>query len=95
VKEQAKDTMAEATGVMQDRMAAATQQMDQAMQQASQSPAPQPPAGTPGVTPEMKAMMVQNAKMALSSVPANMRQMLIQQYRMAGIEIDDQGNVVE
>ena len=40
-------------------------------------------------------MMIQNAKMALSSVPPNMRQMLIQQYRMAGIEIDDRGNVVE
>jgi hypothetical protein len=99
VKEQAKETMAEATGVMQDRMAAATQQMDQAMQQGGQAPptAPTPPApgGTPGVTPEMKAMMVQNAKMALSAVPPNMRQMLIQQYRMAGIEIDDDGNVVE
>jgi hypothetical protein len=99
VREQAQETMAEATGVMQDRMAAATQQMDQAMQQVNPPPAqanaPQPPGGAPGVTPEMKAMMIQNAKMALSTVPPNMREMLIQQYRMAGIEIDDEGNVVE
>ena len=47
------------------------------------------------MTPEMKQMMVQQAKMAMASVPPGMRQMMIQQYRMAGIEIDEQGNVVE
>jgi hypothetical protein len=99
VKEQTKETIAEATGVMQDRMAAATEQMNQAFQQGAPTPTPPPtpppPGGMPGITPEMKATMVQNAKMALAAVPPNMRQMLIQQYRMAGIEIDDQGNVVE
>jgi hypothetical protein len=98
-KEQVKETVAEARGMLQDRMAAANQQMEQAMQQTSPppvaSPTPPAPGTAPGITPEMKAMMVQNAKMALSAVPPNMRQMLIQQYRMAGIEIDDQGNVVE
>jgi hypothetical protein len=39
--------------------------------------------------------MIQNAKMALSSTPPQMRPMLIQQYRLMGIEIDDQGNVTE
>jgi hypothetical protein len=43
----------------------------------------------------MRQMMVQNAKMALANTPPQMREMLIQQYRLAGIEIDDQGNVVE
>jgi hypothetical protein len=98
-KEQTSRNVAEAVQTTRDKMAAATQQMDQAMQQAGQTPpaAPTPPAagGTPGVTPEMKAMMVQNAKMALAAVPPNMRPMMIQQYRMAGIEIDDEGNVVE
>ena len=40
-------------------------------------------------------MMIQNAKVALASAPPQMRQMMIQQYRMAGIEIDEQGNVSE
>jgi hypothetical protein len=33
--------------------------------------------------------------MALANCPPQMRAMMIQQYRMAGFEIDDQGNVVE
>jgi hypothetical protein len=54
-----------------------------------------PAGGTPQANPQMRQMLIQNAKMALSSTPPQMRQMLIQQYRMMGIEIDDQGNVVE
>ena len=101
VREQAQETMAEATGVMQDRMAAATQQMNEAMQQVSPPPAPPPgeanapqvPADTPGVTPEIKEMMLNNAKMAISAAPNDqMRQMIIEQYRLAGIPIDENGN---
>jgi hypothetical protein len=50
---------------------------------------------TPQIAPQMRQMMVQNAKMALANTPPQMRPMLIQQYRMAGIEIDDEGNVAE
>jgi hypothetical protein len=51
--------------------------------------------GTPKANPQMRQMMIQNAKMALANTPPQMRQMLIQQYRMMGIEIDDEGNVTE
>ena len=106
VREQAQETMAEATGVMQDRMAAATQQMNEAMQQVSPPPAPsalpgaadarRAPLETPGVTPEMKEMMLNNAKMAISAAPnPQMRQMIIEQYRLAGIPIDENGNPLE
>jgi hypothetical protein len=60
----------------------------------AKGPPPNMPT-TPQITPQMRQMMVQNAKMALANTPANMRPMLIQQYRMAGIEIDDDGNVRE
>ena len=95
VKEQAKETMAEATQTMQDRMAAASQQMNQAMQQGPPPAPTTPPApgATPGITPEMKEMMLKNAKMAISAAPNDqMRQMIIDQYRMAGIPIDEKGN---
>ena len=59
-----------------------------------QGPPPNMPT-TPQITPQMRQMMVQNAKMALANTPPQMREMLIQQYRMAGIEIDDQGNITE
>jgi hypothetical protein len=60
----------------------------------AKGPPPNMPT-TPQITPQMRQMMVQNAKMALANTPANMRPMLIQQYRMAGIEIDDDGNILE
>jgi hypothetical protein len=77
-----------------------TGQLEQAMLQAQQDAIKRgPPGPSPGgqsqVNPQMRAMMIPNAKLALSSAPPNMRPMLIQQYRMAGIEIDEQGNVVE
>jgi hypothetical protein len=53
------------------------------------------PANAPQITPQMRQMMAQNAKRALAAVPPEMRQTMIQQYRMAGIEIDEQGNVSE
>ena len=41
----------------------------------------------------MKEMMLNNAKMAISAAPNDqMRQMIIEQYRLAGIPIDENGN---
>jgi hypothetical protein len=61
-------------------------------------PAPPVAAGSPG-TPQIPAqareMMIKNAKLALQSVPPAMREPLIQQYRMAGITIDENGNIAD
>jgi hypothetical protein len=75
-------------------------EMEQAMLKAQQEaikrgPPAAPAGGAPQANPQMRQMMIQNAKMALSSTPPQMRPMLIQQYRLMGIEIDDQGNVTE
>ena len=60
---------------------------------ASSSP---PAAGNPGITPEMKQMMLSSAKMAISAAPnAEIRQMIIEQYRLAGIPIDEKGNPLD
>jgi hypothetical protein len=85
--------------VMGGELPAQASGLDEAFSKATEDATKEsPPAGMPAkaqITPEMRQMMIQNAKMALSSVPPNMRQMLIEQYRMAGIEIDDQGNIAE
>jgi hypothetical protein len=67
-------------------------QMADAIQRAAAG-SPPPAAGIGGLSPEMKTMMAQNAKLALQSTkdPA-MRKMLIDQYRLAGIELDEEGN---
>jgi hypothetical protein len=39
--------------------------------------------------------MIRNAQLALRSVPPAMRESLIEQYRMAGITIDEDGNITE
>jgi hypothetical protein len=75
-------------------------ELEQAMLNAQQEaiksgPPAVPAAGAPQANPQMRQMMIQNAKMALTNTPPQMRPMLIQQYRLMGIEIDDQGNVVE
>jgi hypothetical protein len=87
------DRMHEAEAGMQ-QSAAMQQQMMEALQRASAAP-PGPNAAPVAAAmgempPEMKAMMVQNAKLALQLVkdPAQ-RKMLIEQYRIAGIPIDD------
>jgi hypothetical protein len=104
VKKQSKKTAAEAMQAAQERMTAAQQAASAApvMPPAPVTPpvpgaanAPQMPANAPQMTPQMRQMMIQQAKTALAAVPPNMRQMMIQQYRMAGIEIDDEGNVSE
>jgi hypothetical protein len=73
--------------------------LEQAFSKATEDAIKQgPPPGMPTqpqITPQMRQMMIQNAKMALANTPPQMRPMLIQQYRMAGIEIDDQGNITE
>ncbi len=91
-REQTKQTVAEAMQATQDRMAAMNTQM--APPPATADPPP-PPLDRPGVTPEMKAMMLQNAKLAVSAAPPGMRQMIIEQYRSAGIQIDEEGNPLE
>ena len=41
-------------------------------------------------------MMLSNAKMAIKAAPnAEIRQMIIQQYRLAGIPIDERGNPLD
>jgi hypothetical protein len=41
-------------------------------------------------------MMLKNAKMAVSAAPnAQMRQMIVEQYRLAGIPIDEKGNPLD
>ncbi len=99
VREQLSQTVAEATQLTQDRMASAAGQMDEATREISASPppgaanTPQAPAETTGISPEMKEMMLKNAKMAISAAPnAQIRQMIIEQYRLAGIPIDEKGN---
>jgi hypothetical protein len=56
--------------------------------------APGPP-GTPQIPAQAREMMIKNAKLALQSVPPAMRESLVQQYRMAGISIDENGNVTD
>jgi hypothetical protein len=53
------------------------------------------PLGTPQIPPQAREMMIKTAKLALESVPPAMRASLIQQYRMAGITIDENGNITD
>jgi hypothetical protein len=53
------------------------------------------PPGTPQIPAQAREMMIKNAKLALQSVPPAMRESLIQQYRMAGITIDENGNITD
>jgi len=77
--------------------AAMEQQMMEAVQRASAAPpGPAGPNAAPvaaamgQMPPEMKAMMAQNAKLALQVVKdPDQRKLLIEQYRIAGIPIDD------
>ena len=90
------------TNTMQQTVAAAQQAMAQQLQQpAPVQPTPAQPtpgqpvqpgfAGNPGLSPQMRDMMMQNAQMALRTVTdPGMRAMLIQQYRLAGIPIDEE-----
>lgn len=70
------------------------QQMMEAAKQAAASPPPDAP--TPGAMPpgavgaDMQAMLAQNAKAALSMIKSpRQRKQMIEQYRRAGIEIED------
>lgn len=69
------------------------EQMTAAVQRASSQAPPGTPraAPAPGLNPQMKAMLENNARMALRMTkdPAQ-RKMLIEQYRLAGIEIEDE-----
>jgi hypothetical protein len=88
------------TDTMQQTIASAQQAMAQQLQPPPQGapaagPAVQPVqpgfAANPGLSPQMRDMMTQNAQMALRTVTdPGMRAMLIQQYRLAGIPIDEE-----
>jgi hypothetical protein len=92
------ESMGAASATQADVMAAHQQRLAAAMQNvpgagaAPAAGATAAPGAMPasGLTPEMKKMMADNAKLALSSVtdPA-MRQMLIDQYKLAGIPVED------
>jgi hypothetical protein len=45
--------------------------------------------------PQARELMINNARLALRSAPPAMRPMLVEQYRMAGITIDEDGNLTE
>lgn len=102
-REQLSETIAEARELSQNRVAAMAEQMEEATRQmslrATGAGSPQPPsapAATPGLTPELKEMMLKNAKVAVSAAPnAQMRQMIVEQYRLAGIPIDEKGNPLD
>jgi len=96
-RDQLRETVAEARQLGQASVAAAAAQMEEAnrlmRERASSPPAA---AGTSGVTPAMKEMMLRNAKMAISAAPtAEMRRMIVEQYRLAGIPIDESGNPID
>jgi hypothetical protein len=96
VKEQYKQTATVAMQQAQNRMADMQQKAAEASQRMGPPAAPAGGSPTgPQITPEMKQMMIQNAKVALASTPPQMRAMMIQQYRLVGIEIDDEGNIAE
>lgn len=100
LKEQRRETIAEARQLGQASLAAATGQMEEATRQATAAreatAGSPPPASTPGLTPEMKQMMLSSAKMAVKAAPnAEIRQMIIEQYRLAGVPIDEKGNPLD
>lgn len=95
IKDQARQTASEAMQATGDRMVEATKAMSEAFQQPGPPPgaaAPAPgAAGVPQMPANMQAMMAQNAKRALEfTKDPEMRKMLIQQYRAAGIKIDEE-----
>jgi hypothetical protein len=81
-----------------DRDARLAQFTSRAAEVAS-GPPPAPPApnllGAPQIPAEAREQMIRNAQIALRSVPAEMRSTIIEQYRLAGITIDENGNVTE
>jgi hypothetical protein len=94
IKDQSRQTAADAIQNAQDRMAEATKEVSQGTERPLPSPGAPPPtpgaAGMPQMPANMQAMMAENAKRALQFTkdPAT-RKMLIAQYRAAGIEIDE------
>jgi hypothetical protein len=81
-----------------DRDARLAQFASRAAEVAS-GPPPAPPApnllGAPQIPAEAREQMIRNAQIALRSVPAEMRSTIIEQYRLAGITIDENGKVTE
>jgi hypothetical protein len=100
LRDQLRETVAEAKQLAQSKSAAAAGQMEEAIRQmsapaADTSSRPQAYDGAPGITPEIREMMLRNAKMAISAATSRqMRDMIIEQYRLAGIPIDEKGDPI-
>jgi hypothetical protein len=98
VREQLRETVAEAKQLAQSSSAAAAAQLEDAIRLMSEraaapTPSPQAPGGHPAITPEIRELMLRNAKMAISAATSpQMRRMIIEQYRLAGLPIDEKGN---
>jgi hypothetical protein len=95
-QDQVSERIGEAMKNIPDMLAGDQAMMGEALKQAGVDPnlaSTPPPAPTPGAAPQLspqqRQMMEANAKQALKMVPPAQRAMLIQQYRMAGIEIDE------
>jgi hypothetical protein len=95
-KEQDRQTAGAAIGNANERAAQFMARMSEAASGRPPAPPVAPgPLGTPQIPAQAREAMVRNAQLALRSVPPAMRQTLIDQYRMAGIIIDENGNVTE
>ncbi|MEO6472169.1 MAG: hypothetical protein ABIR57_09565 [Aeromicrobium sp.] len=92
LKEQINDRLSEASNRMQSAEAAIREATAKAQQNPPSYAAPA--AGAPQVSAEMREMMINSAKIALASIrDPTQRKMMIDQYRLAGITIDEHGNV--
>lgn len=92
-KQQQRENANEAVQTASDRMSGALQQARAEMAGWSGT-APVVPGTAAQVSPDLQAMMLQNAQTALASTKdPKMRKMLIDQYRMAGIDMDDDGTI--
>jgi hypothetical protein len=80
---------------LEDRDARLAQFRERASEVASGPTAAPPMPGTPQIPAEAREQMIRNAQIAMRSVPPAMRATLIEQYKLAGITIDESGNVTD
>jgi hypothetical protein len=95
VRDRDRQTRDEVMAQANDRMAQFTARVTD---MSSGSPPAPPPLADPAaiqVPAQVRETMIRNAQLALRSAPPAMRPMLIQQYGLAGITIDEDGNVTE
>lgn len=96
IREQDRQTRNTALSDANERVA----RFEARMTEVSSGPPPAPPVaagslGTPQIPAQAREMMIKDAKLALQSVPPAMRESLIEQYRMAGITIDENGDIAD